>query len=62
MTDAVTRSAHELVSFAVFLDYRAKRMRAPVVGGPVTTTPTPADPTPPDGEVVETVVPITRDE
>jgi|SoiMetStandDraft_2_1073263.scaffolds.fasta_scaffold4721857_1 hypothetical protein len=61
MTDAVTRTVHELVSFAVFLDYRAKRMRAPVVGGPA-TTPTPADPAPPDGEVVEAVVPITRDE
>ena len=29
---ATSRSDHELISFAVFLDYRARRMRAPVAG------------------------------
>ena len=61
MADTVVRPDHELVPFAVFLDYRARRMRAPVVGGPV-TMPTPADPTLPGGKVVAPVVPITGDE
>jgi len=29
-TPATSRTNHEIVSFEVFLDYRAKRMRAPV--------------------------------
>ena len=60
MNDA-TRADHELVSFAVFLDYRARRMRAPVVGGPVTAA-TPTDPPAPDGGEVAKVVPIAPDE
>ena len=56
MNDAATRSDHELVSFAVFLDYRARRMRAPVAGLQVTTQ-TPTDPPAPGG-IVATVVPI----
>jgi len=39
-TTAVARSDHELISFAVFLDYRAKRMRAPVGTLPSEDTPT----------------------
>jgi len=39
-TTAVARSDHELISFAVFLDYRAKRMRAPVGTLPTEDTPT----------------------
>lgn len=41
---AVHRTDHELISFAVFLDYRAKRMRAPVA-----EVPTPDEPTTPKG-------------
>lgn len=29
-TPATSRTNHEIISFAVFLDYRAKRMHAPV--------------------------------
>jgi len=57
MTDAETRPEHELVPFAVFLDYRARRMRSPVVGGPV-PMPAPADPPPPKGKPAARVVPI----
>ena len=49
MTDAAG-PLHELVTFAVFLDYRARRMRAPVVPGdrptPDSST-TPQKPPPP---------------
>ena len=31
---AAPRPDHELISFAVFLDYRARRMRAPVANRP----------------------------
>jgi hypothetical protein len=34
------RTDHELISFAVFLDYRARRMRAPVGTVPTPDTPT----------------------
>ena len=34
------RTDHELITFAVFLDYRAKRMRAPVGTLPTEDTPT----------------------
>jgi len=60
----VPRSDHETVSFAVFLEYRARRMRAPVVDG---TAPTPDLPTTPayppasEGAAVAIVVPITPD-
>jgi len=37
---AVARGDHELISFAVFLDYRARRMRAPVGTVPAPDTPT----------------------
>ena len=37
----VPRSEHETVSFAVFLEYRARRMRAPVANIP---TPDPTAP------------------
>jgi hypothetical protein len=37
---ATPRPEHELISFAVFLDYRAKRMRAPVADGPKPDAPT----------------------
>jgi hypothetical protein len=60
LSSRVTRTGHELVSFAVFLDYRARRMRAPVAGLQV-TTPTPTDPPAPDGGVAM-VVPIAPDE
>ena len=60
MTDAVTRSDHELVPFAVFLEYRARRMRAPVVEGEV-PAPTPADPTPPEDRALAKVAPLTPD-
>ena len=56
------RPDHELVPFAVFLDYRARRLRAPVVGGTVPTPdgPTrPADPPPPADGVIAMVIPIT---
>ena len=44
------RTDHELVSFAVFLDYRAKRMRAPVADAPTPDAPTTiADPPAPKG-------------
>jgi hypothetical protein len=59
MTDAIIRTDHELVPFAVFLDYRARRMRAPVAGGPVTT---PAEPVPPDDSLVAAVLPVAPDE
>jgi hypothetical protein len=39
---AAPRIEHELIPFAVFLDYRARRMR-----GPVTTLPTTGAKTPP---------------
>jgi len=49
MTDAAG-PLHEVVTFAVFLDYRARRMRAPVVPGhrptPDSST-TPQKPPPP---------------
>jgi hypothetical protein len=57
-----TRSDHELVSFAVFLDYRAKRMRAPVSGLQVTTTTTTTEPPAPDAGKVALVVPAAPDE
>ena len=48
---AAHRTDHELVSFAVFLDYRARRMRAPVAkptpGAPTTL----ADPPAPKGRI-----------
>ena len=34
------RTDHELVSFAVFLDYRARRMRSPVGDVPTPDAPT----------------------
>jgi hypothetical protein len=37
---AVPRTDHELITFAVFLDYRARRMRAPVVEQPTPDAPT----------------------
>ena len=44
------RTDHELVSFSVFLDYRAKRMRAPVAAEPTPDAPpTLADPPAPKG-------------
>jgi hypothetical protein len=44
------RTDHELVSFAVFLDYRAKRMRAPLAEVPAPDAPTTlADPPAPKG-------------
>jgi hypothetical protein len=47
---AARRADHELVSFAVFLDYRAKRMRAPVGDVPAPDAPTTlADPPAPKG-------------
>ena len=47
---AAHRTDHELVSFAVFLDYRAKRMRAPVGDVPTPDAPTTlADPPAPKG-------------
>ena len=58
------RSDHEMVSFAVFLEYRARRMRAPVVDGTAPTPDlptTPADPPVPEGRAVAMVVPITPD-
>jgi len=61
MHDAAIRPEHELVSFAVFLDYRARRMRAPVEGLQVTTQ-TPTDPAAPDGGGVAMVVPAVSDE
>jgi hypothetical protein len=60
----VPRSDHETVSFAVFLEYRARRMRAPVVEGTAPTPDlptTPADPPAPEGGAVAMVVPITPD-
>ena len=61
----VPRSDHETVSFAVFLEYRARRrLRAPVVEGtaPTPDLPTaPADPPAPESGAVAIVVPITRD-
>jgi hypothetical protein len=51
------------VSFAVFLDYRARRMRAPVAGLEVTTTTTTTtDPPAPDAGGVALVVPVAPDE
>ena len=60
----VPRPDHETVSFAVFLEYRARRMRAPVVEGTAPTPDlptTPADPPAPEGGAVAMVVPITPD-
>ncbi len=60
----VPRSDHEMVSYAVFLEYRARRMRAPVVGGMAPTPDfptTPADPPASEGRAVARVVPITPD-
>ena len=37
---AAHRTDHELVPFAVFLDYRARRMRAPVGDAPTPDAPT----------------------
>ena len=58
------RSDHEMVSFAVFLEYRARRMRAPVIDG-VAPTPdrptTPAAPPAPEDGAVAMAVPITTD-
>ena len=49
-TTAVARSDHELISFAVFLDYRARRMRAPLGDAPTPDAPTTiADPPGPKG-------------
>jgi hypothetical protein len=59
--DAPTRAEHELVSFAVFLDYRARRMHRPVSGLQV-TTPEPTHPPAPDGDGVAIQVPVTSDE
>lgn len=59
----VPRSEHETVSFAVFLEYRARRMRAPVVEGPAPTPDlptTPAYPPAPADGAVAMVVPIPR--
>jgi hypothetical protein len=45
---AAARADHELISFAVFLDYRARRMRAPVGDVPPPDAPTaPVDIVPP---------------
>jgi hypothetical protein len=47
---AAHHTDHELVSFAVFLDYRARRMRAPVGDVPAPDAPTTlADPPAPKG-------------
>jgi len=47
---AAHHTDHELISFAVFLDYRARRMRAPVGTPPTPGIPaTPADPPAPKG-------------
>ena len=47
---AAPRPDHELISFAVFLDYRARRMRAPVGDVPTPDAPTTlADPPAPRG-------------
>ena len=63
MNAPATRADHELVSFAVFLDYRARRMRAPVSGLQVTTqAPVPTDPPAPGSGRVAVVVPMTKDE
>ena len=61
MNDPATRAEHELVPFAVFLDYRARRMRAPMAPIQV-TTPTPTDPPAPDRGGVADVVPLASDE
>jgi hypothetical protein len=45
---AVARGDHELISFAVFLEYRARRMRAPVGTLPTQET-TLTDPPAPKG-------------
>ena len=39
-TTAGPKTDHELISFAVFLDYRARRMRAPVAEPPSPEAPT----------------------
>ena len=60
----VSRSGHETVSYAVFLDYRARRMRAPVTGGavPAPDLPTTPEGLPPPGRGTgASVVPITHD-
>jgi len=58
----VPRPDHETVSYAVFLEYRARRVRAPVVDGTAPTpgfpTTPPAHPAPEDGAVAM-AVPIT---
>jgi len=38
-TTAGPRTDHELISFALFLEYRARRMRAPVAGTPAPDAP-----------------------
>ena len=60
----VPRPDHETVSFAVFLEYRARRMRAPVIDGlaPTPDRPTtPAAPPAPEDGAVAMAVPITTD-
>jgi len=39
-TPATSRTNHEIISFAVFLDYRAKRMHAPVTDAMAPNAPT----------------------
>jgi len=60
-TTPVLPAEHEVIPFAVFLVYRARRMRAPVVegAGPTPDLPTPPDdPTAPDGGALAMVIPI----
>ena len=47
---AAHHTDHELISFAVYLDYRARRMRAPLGDAPTPDAPTTiADPPGPKG-------------
>lgn len=39
-TPATSETNHEVISFAVFLLYRAKRMQAPVIDAPAPNAPT----------------------
>ncbi len=58
------QSDHEPVSYAVFLEYRARRMRASAVERPLTTPDaptTPEDPPAPESGAVAMVVPIRHD-
>jgi len=57
-TGDMSRLDHETVSFAEFLDYRARRMRAPVVDAPAppgVITP-PPDPPEPRRDAVDTIM------